>query len=168
MRRPPVEAPKASLKQRAALWASLADAAWKHRMVDLVQRAAAVLLRESWHPSTHAEFMLLQVRAQYTLAESLVADLGAARGRLVRAATADADKAGGGGGGGGSKRESINRKVALMRFEFVEIVERSRLVFIRRQTDVFGAGPKEIIDFVLEEKRFQCVHCSAPSPRAPF
>ena len=100
--RPPVEAPKASLKQRAALWASSPTRRGSTAWSTFVQRAAAVLLRESWHPSTHAEFMLLQVRAQYTLAESRVADLGAARGRSRARATADADKAGGGGGGGGA------------------------------------------------------------------
>ena len=71
----PMEAPSQTLKRQTSLWFEIVTMAWSLRHVELVQRAALPVLANIWSHKNNREFVVMQVKAQFTLAESFVESL---------------------------------------------------------------------------------------------
>ncbi len=65
-------APSQSVKRQTSLWSEIMTMAWSLRNVELVTRAALPVLSNVWDSANNREFVVMQVKCQFTLAESLV------------------------------------------------------------------------------------------------
>ncbi|GMH80291.1 hypothetical protein TrST_g6381 [Triparma strigata] len=71
----PMEAPSMKVKSQSTLWSEIATMAWSLRAPDLVLRASLPILSYIWSTSKNREYVVIQVKTQFTLAESLVETL---------------------------------------------------------------------------------------------
>ncbi|GMI14612.1 hypothetical protein TrLO_g7160 [Triparma laevis f. longispina] len=68
----PMEAPSMKVKSQSTLWSEIAAMAWSLRAPDLVLRASLPILSYIWSTNKNREYVVIQVKTQFTLAESLV------------------------------------------------------------------------------------------------
>jgi len=71
----PMVAPSPTLKRQTSLWSDIVSMAWDLRHVELVRTGSVPILSNIWHPKNNREFVVLQVKCQFTLAESMVESL---------------------------------------------------------------------------------------------
>ena len=70
-----MEAPPQSVKSQTSLWSEIVEMAWTLRHTQLVKRAVVPILSNVWSKERNREFIVMQVKAQFTLAEALVEEL---------------------------------------------------------------------------------------------
>jgi len=71
----PMQAPPQSTKSQTSLWSEIVDMAWSLRHTQLVKRAVVPILSNVWSVEKNREFVVMQVKAHFTLAEALVEEL---------------------------------------------------------------------------------------------